>query len=80
MILNEFVGKKKSWVGTVQRHFPLQRVGSGRESNYLSCVSIFISTAPYFTAVDLANLAKELDEDERVRMAEGGVDSPQYLR
>ena len=35
---------------------------------------------PYFTAVDLANFARELDEDERMRMAEGGLDSPQYLR
>ena len=40
----------------------------------------FGATGPYFTAVDLANFARELDEDERIRMAEGGLDSPQYLR
>ena len=37
-------------------------------------------SGPYFTAIDLANFARELDEDERMRMAEGGLDSPQYLR
>ena len=37
-------------------------------------------SGPYFTAVDLANFARELDEDERMRMAEGGLNSPQYLR
>ena len=39
-----------------------------------------VSLGPYFTAVDLANFARELDEDERMRMAEGGIESPQYLR
>lgn len=34
----------------------------------------------YFTAVDLAALAQELDEAERVRMAESGVDSEDYRR
>lgn len=58
-------------------------VESGDKSykHVIYVVCPFLShTAPYFTAVDLANLAKELDEDERLRMAEGGVDSPQYLR
>ena len=41
---------------------------------------LFPIAGPYFTAVDLANFAKELDDDERMRMAEGGLDSPQYLR
>ncbi|XP_059488937.1 ataxin-3-like isoform X2 [Neocloeon triangulifer] len=33
---------------------------------------------PYFTAVDLATLANNLDEAERQRMAESGVDSDEY--
>ena len=41
---------------------------------------MYVSTGPYFTAVDLANFARELDEDEKATMAEGGFDSPQYLR
>ena len=43
-------------------------------------ISNLILLGAYFTAVDLANFARELDEDERMRMAEGGIDSPQYLR
>lgn len=35
---------------------------------------------PYFTAVDLAALAQELDEAERVRMAESGVDTEDYRK
>jgi ataxin-3 len=34
----------------------------------------------YFTAVDLAALAQEMDEAERIRMAESGVDSEDYRR
>ncbi|XP_054274276.1 ataxin-3-like [Macrosteles quadrilineatus] len=34
----------------------------------------------YFTAVDLAALAQEMDEAERLRMAESGVDSEDYRR
>lgn len=34
----------------------------------------------YFTAVDLAALAQDLDEAERIRMAESGVDSEDYRR
>ncbi|CAH3138848.1 unnamed protein product [Porites lobata] len=33
---------------------------------------------PYFTAVDLADIARQLDEDERDRMAEGDVTSKDY--
>ncbi|XP_073233239.1 ataxin-3-like isoform X2 [Porites lutea] len=33
---------------------------------------------PYFTAVDLADIARQLDEDERDRMAEGDVTSNDY--
>jgi ataxin-3 len=32
----------------------------------------------YFTAVDLAEIAKRLDEQERLSMAEGGTDSTEY--
>lgn len=35
---------------------------------------------PYFTAVDLATLANNLDEAERQQMAESGVDSEEYRR
>lgn len=35
---------------------------------------------PYFSAVDLGELASRLDEDERQRMAECGVDSAEYRR
>ncbi|KAF7273266.1 hypothetical protein GWI33_014014 [Rhynchophorus ferrugineus] len=34
----------------------------------------------YFTAVDLGTLANRLDEEEREQMAEGGVDTEQYLQ
>lgn len=33
---------------------------------------------PYFTAVDLATLAQQMDDQERERMAENGVDSEEY--
>lgn len=33
---------------------------------------------PYFNAVDLANLGHQLDEEERMRMAESGVDGEDY--
>ncbi|XP_052122226.1 ataxin-3-like isoform X1 [Frankliniella occidentalis] len=33
---------------------------------------------PYFTAVDLATLGQQMDEQERERMAENGVDSEEY--
>ena len=46
----------------------------------LSLALTTIMLGPYFTAVDLANFARELDEAEKVRMAEGGFDSPEYLR
>ena len=46
----------------------------------LCVISINHLSGAYFTAVDLANFAQELDEDERMRMAEGGIDSPRYLR
>uniref|UniRef100_A0A8I3WQQ4 ubiquitinyl hydrolase 1 n=1 Tax=Callithrix jacchus TaxID=9483 RepID=A0A8I3WQQ4_CALJA len=32
----------------------------------------------YFTAVELASIAHQLDEEERMRMAEGGVTSEDY--
>ncbi|XP_076247934.1 ataxin-3 homolog [Calliopsis andreniformis] len=33
---------------------------------------------PYFTAVDLADIGRQMDEEERKRMAESGVDSEDY--
>ncbi|KAL6261693.1 hypothetical protein P5V15_006782 [Pogonomyrmex californicus] len=33
---------------------------------------------PYFNAVDLANFGHQMDEEERIRMAESGVDSEDY--
>ncbi|XP_065828779.1 ataxin-3-like [Oscarella lobularis] len=35
---------------------------------------------PYFTAVDLGNIARDLDEEERQRMAEGDVESEEYQK
>lgn len=35
---------------------------------------------PYFTPVDLATLAQQMDDEERIRMAESGVDSDDYRR
>ncbi|PIK58248.1 putative ataxin-3 [Apostichopus japonicus] len=35
---------------------------------------------PYFSAVDLATIAHQLDESERQTMAEGDLDSPEYLQ
>ena len=43
----------------------------------LSFFSIW-NVGPYFTAVDLADIARQLDEDERDRMAEGDVTSKDY--
>ena len=43
----------------------------------LSFFSIW-NVGPYFTAVDLADIARQLDEDERDRMAEGDVTSNDY--
>lgn len=34
----------------------------------------------YFTPVDLGSLASQLDEEERSRLAEGGIDSDDYRR
>ena len=47
----------------------------------LKVILSFFSTwnvGPYFTAVDLADIARQLDEDERDRMAEGDVTSKDY--
>lgn len=35
---------------------------------------------PYFTAVDLADLGRGIDEEERCRMAEGGIHSEDYQK
>jgi ataxin-3 len=34
----------------------------------------------YFTPVDLAILAQQMDDEERLRMAESGIDSEDYRR
>lgn len=36
------------------------------------------SLGPYFTPVDLASFAQSLDDEERLRMAEGDVNSEEY--
>ncbi len=38
----------------------------------------YTPAGPYFTAVDLSEFAHELDEAEKVRMAEGGFTSDFY--
>lgn len=40
--------------------------------------TLFNISGPYLTAVDLADIATQLDEDERERMAEGDVTSQDY--
>ena len=40
----------------------------------------FALQGPYFSAIDLAELARKLDEDERQKMAENGMESPEYRR
>lgn len=41
------------------------------------CLNALLQGA-YYNAVDLADLAHEMDEQERIRMAESGVDSEDY--
>ena len=48
-----------------------------RSSGTFSCTLLYIA-GPYLTAVDLADIATQLDEDERERMAEGDVTSQDY--
>ncbi|KAG8194766.1 hypothetical protein JTE90_026406 [Oedothorax gibbosus] len=43
------------------------------------CLNVLLQ-APYFTAVDLATLASQVDDQERSRMAEGGLHSEDYRR
>ena len=38
----------------------------------------YLYIGPYLTAVDLADIATQLDEDEKARMAEGDVTSQDY--
>ncbi|XP_035388364.1 ataxin-3 isoform X2 [Electrophorus electricus] len=40
--------------------------------------SIFHEKGEYFTPVELSSIAQQLDEEERIRMAEGGVLSEEY--
>ena len=39
---------------------------------------LILHTGPYFTVMNLADIARQLDEDERERMAEGDVTSQDY--
>ena len=41
---------------------------------------IMMLPGEYFTAVDLAKFATELDEAEKIRMAEGGFESTEFLK
>ena len=47
-----------------------------------TCVHVCVCTyvGPYFTAVELADVARQLDDEERMRMAEGGLASAEYQR
>ena len=53
------------------------KLRSRLDSSTFSCTLVYIS-GPYLTAVDLADIATQLDEDERERMAEGDVTSQDY--
>ena len=46
---------------------------------FVPCDS-FLHVAPIFTAVDLADYARQLDEEEQATMAEGGFTNPEFLR
>lgn len=41
---------------------------------------LYTLTGPYFTPIDLASFAQQLDDAERERMAEGDTTSAEYLR
>lgn len=48
---------------------------------WLSFAQLLVhTTGPYFTPIDLANFAQELDDAEREKMAEGDTTSAEYLR
>ncbi|XP_078727994.1 ataxin-3 isoform X2 [Lampetra fluviatilis] len=55
--------------------------GGGQEGSLCAqhCLNSLLQ-GPYFTAVDLSTLAVQLDEAERLRMAEGGITSQEYQR
>ena len=46
----------------------------------LAITTVCPLTGPYFTPIDLANFAQELDDAERERMAEGDTSSAEFLR
>ena len=55
-------------------------VFSSQQEGYLCaqhCLNALLQ-GPYFNAVDLANFGHQMDEEERIRMAESGVDSEDY--
>lgn len=56
--------------------FCLQQEGSLCAQHCLNA----LLQGPYFTPVDLASLAQRMDDEERLRMSESGVDSDEYRR
>ncbi len=57
-------------------HVLLQQEGSLCAQHCLNA----LLQGQYFTAVELADLARQLDESERQHMAEGGMDSAEYKK
>ncbi|XP_043461269.1 ataxin-3-like [Leptopilina heterotoma] len=58
----------------------MDKIFHEKQEGYLCaqhCLNALLQ-GPYFNAVDLANLAHQMDEEERLRMAESGVDSEDY--
>ena len=43
-------------------------------------LNISVLSGPYYTAVDLAQHAHDLDEAERITMAEGDINSDDYVK
>ncbi|KAG8259906.1 Ataxin-3 [Homalodisca vitripennis] len=66
---------------TTSDHMPDCPTRSKQEGSLCAqhCLNALLQGS-YFTAVDLAALAQEMDEAERIRMAESGVDSEDYRR
>ncbi|KAI4489546.1 hypothetical protein M0802_010983 [Mischocyttarus mexicanus] len=58
----------------------MENIFHEKQEGYLCaqhCLNALLQGA-YFTAVDLANFGHQMDEAERIRMAESGVDSEDY--
>ncbi|KAK6629203.1 hypothetical protein RUM43_003020 [Polyplax serrata] len=70
---NDETKSVEKWVSSLM---DLQREQEGSLCA-LHCLNALLQ-GPYFTAVDLAMHAQNLDDEERIRMAESGVDSLEY--